>query len=163
MRSMMPVVLVFLGLIALMTVFFEGVIDRRHQPNRTLVVGAEGSQRVSLKRNRLGQYIAPGAINTESVDFLVDTGADSVAVPGDVAERAGLPRGPRVLISTAGGQSTGYQTEIERVALGGIVMQNVPALIVPDMGGQQVLLGMTFLRHVDFRQQGDQLVIEPAN
>ncbi len=163
MKSMMPVVVVFVGLIALMTFFFEGVIERRHQPNRSLLVGSDGSQRVTLKRNRLGQYISPGAINDESVNFLVDTGADSVAVPGGVAERAGLSRGPAVMVATAGGRSTGYQTEVGQLMIGGIIMQNVPALIVPDMGGDHVLLGMTFLRHVDFQQQGDELVIKPPD
>ncbi|MGB0956456.1 MAG: retropepsin-like aspartic protease family protein [Panacagrimonas sp.] len=160
MKSMMPVIAVFIGLLALMTFFFDGVIKRRHEPNRTLVVGTDGPARVSLTRNVAGRYVAPGRINEVSVNLLVDTGADSVAVPEHIARRANLTRGARVMVATAGGRSSGYQTRIDQVTLGGIQMRNVPALVVPDMGGDAVLLGMSFLRHVDFSQQGDELIIE---
>lgn len=163
MKPMVPVIVVFLGVMAVMTLFFQRVIERREQPNAQLVVGTSGPQRVSLERNRAGQYIAPGLLNGEPVNFLVDTGADSVAVPAQIAARAGLVRGAPVMVSTAGGRSTGYQTEVTELALGGIVMRNVRALIVPDMGGDGVLLGMSFLRHVDFSQQGDRLLIEAPN
>ena len=46
------------------------------------------------------------------------------------------------------------------MAVGGIERRNVRGSINPSMSGDYVLLGMTFLRGLELRQQGDQLIIE---
>ena len=106
--------------------------------------------------------MAPGSINGRSVSFLVDTGADHVAVPANIADRLGLKRGPAMQVITAGGVATAYRTQIDRITLGGIQFRNVRGSIVPAMGDQAILLGMTFLKHVDFQKKGDELIIESA-
>ena len=48
----------------------------------------------------------------------------------------------------------------ERLALGDLIEYDVRATIVPDMQAIDVLLGMSFLRRLDFAQRGDELWLE---
>ena len=159
-QAMWPVIAAFLGIIFVMTRAFEHVIEKRANPNASLVAGSGNDGRVVLKRNRFGAYVAPGQINGQPVTFLVDTGASSVAMPERVARRLGLERGAEDVSQTAAGLTTSYETFIDSVVIGGIQVTNVRGSIVPAMGGDEILLGMTVLRHIDFSQQGDRLVLE---
>jgi aspartyl protease family protein len=162
-RTMTPMVVVFALLIGLMTWGFDALLERRDNPNLALVAGAGAPTTVVLKRNRAGRYVAPGRINGYDVTFLVDTGADHVAVPMDVARRIGLPRGQKVPVGTAGGVTTAYTTRLDTLTLGGLELRDVRGSITPAMTGDEVLLGMSFLRYVDFSKKGDLLIIEPPS
>lgn len=159
-QAMWPVIAAFVGIVIVMSLAFEHVIEKRANPNASLVAGAGGDGRVVLQRNRYGSYVAPGQINGKPVTFLVDTGASSVAMPDSVARRLGLERGAEYVSQTAAGLTKSYETFIDSVVIGGIQVQNVRGSIVPAMGGDEILLGMTVLRHIDFSQQGDRLVLE---
>jgi len=161
-RALGPVAAVFALLIGLMTWGFDAFLTHRNNPNLGMATGPEAPQRVVLERNPAGRYLAPGTINGRQVTFLVDTGADHVAVPAGVAQDVGLERGQPIRIGTAGGAAVAYTTRIDRITLGGIRLRDVRGSITPTMGGDAVLLGMTFLRHVDFSKRGERLIIEPA-
>ncbi len=157
---MWPLILTFAVLMLAMTLAFDHWIERRRNPNLSLVSESGADSRVTLKRNRYGSYLAPGRINGEPVIFLVDTGASTVALPAHVADKLGLERGPSLTVRTAAGTTRAFHTWIDSIVIGGIRVENVRGTITPAMTGDEVLLGMTFLRHVDFSQQGDRLVIE---
>ena len=53
-------------------------------------------------------------------------------------------------------------TRIDPLAFGPFVVRNVPASLNPGMGDMQVLLGMSVLRHLEFSQRGDTLILRPA-
>ncbi|SUD42561.1 transporter [Pseudomonas fluorescens] len=97
--------------------------------------------------------------NGQPVDFMLDTGATDVAVPAELAERLGLKRGLQVTLSTANGRSQGYRTHLDRLQLGDIVLQDVRALVAPGLGGEQVLLGMSALKQLEFTQRGGTLLL----
>lgn len=139
---------------------FDTLLERRYNPNRHIESGASGPQRVELEPNPAGQYVLPGRINGVRVTFLLDTGASHVAVPARLADDLGLERGPEIRVDTAGGRTSAYHTIIERIAVGGIVQHGVRGSINPALSSEHVLLGMTFLRHVDFRREGERLIIE---
>lgn len=151
--------LTFLALMLAMTLAFDHLLERRRNPNLSLVNQDGAGSRIVLQRNRYGSYLAPGTINGKPVTFLIDTGASTVALSADVAKRLGLERGPAYVVSTAAGTTRAFHTWIDSIVIGGIRIENVRGTITPAMSGDEVLLGMTFLRHVDFSQQGDQLVI----
>ena len=147
--------------IGMLTLFFNTVLERQHNPNRTAVtqMRADGAREVLLQRNRYGHYVASGLINGEQVVFMLDTGASDIAVPERVAQRLQLKRGPGVIYRTANGRATGYATVLKSVSLGDIVLNDVRASINPNMEGDDVLLGMTFLKYLEFTQRGDMLTI----
>jgi aspartyl protease family protein len=154
-------VLAWVSAMALLTLYFSDLLDRQHNPNRDLysAVGEAGMREVKLRRNRMGHYVAPGTINGEPVVFLLDTGATGVAVPAALAERLRLPRGRPVATRTANGTSRSYATRLAEVGLGDIRLQDVQATIAPGLEMREVLLGMSFLKHIEFTQRGNTLTL----
>lgn len=148
-------------LLVLLTFLFNHILDRQHNPNQVLegrTLG--GMNEITLQRNRNGHYVANGAINGIPVVFLLDTGATDVAVPSALARKLGLRSGMPINLQTANGSVTGYSTYLENVTLGNIQQQNVRAIINPGMNSQdEVLLGMSFLKHLELIQRGEQLTI----
>ena len=147
--------------LGLLTLFFNGVLDDQYNPNRQLdAVVTEGEpQEVVLVRNKFGHYVATGGINGEAVVFMLDTGATDVAVPLALANRLNLERGAEAVFNTANGKITAWRTRLERVTLGGIELTNVRGSILPSMEGDEVLLGMSFLKHLELVQRGNTLKI----
>jgi len=143
--------------LVLLTWFFNGILDRRHNPNINL---SGGSKTVTLQRNHQGHYVANGKINGQSVTFFVDTGATSVAIPRKVAQRLNLEEKAEVTLNTANGRAKAYLTRLETVSLGDITLANIGGNITPSMDGEEILLGMSFLKHLTFTQQADQLIIK---
>ncbi|RFA31165.1 aspartyl protease [Alkalilimnicola ehrlichii] len=145
----------------LLTGGFNYWLEGQQNPNRnpggeTLV---DGTREVTLQRNRYGHYIATGRINGEAVTFMLDTGASDISIPGRIAERLGLERGAPQQYRTAAGIITGYRTQLEQVELGPIALEDVRASINPHMDADEILLGMSFLKHLEFTQRGDRLTL----
>lgn len=146
--------------ILLATKFFGDWEDAQRNPN-SAPASVHGSDYVEvlLASSRQGHYIAGGKINGEEVTFLLDTGATSVAVPVNVAQRLGLQAGAAITINTANGRAMAHRTRLQRVQLGDIVLTDVDALIAPGMGGDDVLLGMSALKQLEFTQRGGTLML----
>jgi aspartyl protease family protein len=150
-------VLTFFGLLWL---FFDAVLERRDNPNRKLTPAPGSASEMTLKRNPGGHYLAPGAINGQAVVFLLDTGATQVSVPARLGTRLGLPVGAVSKVSTANGYVTVRSTTIDELVLGPFVAHQVQAHLNPGMDHDDtVLLGMSVLRHLEFTQRGDTLIL----
>ncbi|HEB59414.1 MAG TPA: TIGR02281 family clan AA aspartic protease [Gammaproteobacteria bacterium] len=149
-----------LGL-GLLTLLFSNILDRQYNPNPRVEsqLSADGTQEVVLQRNRYGHYVATGAINGQEVTFLLDTGATDVSVPLVLADRLGLKKGPVVFFETANGTASGYRTRIDHIRLGNIELHDIVASINPNVQGDEVLLGMSFLKHLEFTQRGNTLTV----
>jgi len=117
--------------------------------NRPTIKTTKSASAVSIPKDpRSGQYHYKGRVNSGYVDFLVDTGASAVALTETDARKAGLRTSElkyNVPISTAGGRNYAARVTLDRVALGGIMLRDVEALIVRE-GLETSLLGMTWLR-----------------
>ena len=72
--------------------------------------------------------------------------------------RAGLTRGAEIAISTANGIGVAYRTQIDQLRIGDLEIRNATAHINPGLS-DEVLLGMSVLKHYELLQKGDQLVI----
>ena len=150
----------WVALLVLGAVVFSGVLERQHNPNQALTTRYEnGVAEVTLERNRYGHYVTSGEINGRPVTFMLDTGATGVAVPAGLASELGLERGPAQPVRTANGTSVSYLTRLDRVGVGGIELHDVRAGIVPGLEGDEVLLGMSFLKHIEFTQRGNTLTL----
>lgn len=147
----------------LATRFFGDWEDRQHNPNA--VVSSQhrdGYIEVQLASNRQGHFVSSGQINGRPVQFLIDTGATDVAVPGELAESLGLRHGAPVTVSTANGSSRGYRTTLDRLQLGDIVLRDVRALVAPGLEGDEVLLGMSAMKQLEFTQRGGILLLRQS-
>ncbi len=154
-------VLAWLTFLLLVGFYFQEELGRQNNPNQAPVsrLGDSGAREVVLLRNRAGHYVTSGRINGREVVFLLDTGATGVAVGQQLAQRLGLERGQRITTRTANGLATAYLTKLESVSVGEIELRNVPATISPGLATDEVLLGMSFLREIEFTQRGRELVL----
>ncbi len=155
------IVLSWVAAIALMTLLFTNILDKKYNPNQNVStnINHDGSKQVVLQSSRHGHYIASGKINTQPVVFLVDTGASFVSVPEKVANKVGLKKGHPATVTTANGNITVYTTILDEISIGDIVLYNVRADINPHMQGEEILLGMSFLRNLSVTHEDGMLTI----
>lgn len=139
-------------------VAMDGWVQRRENPNAGLAQVAV-SESVVLKRNAVGHFVAPGRLNGVPVTFLIDTGATNVALPLGVARAVGVERGPALRTATAAGVTAAYATRLASVELAGLAANDVAGVIVPDMPGDTVLLGMSFLSRFAISMEGGEMHI----
>lgn len=156
------IVIAWLLLLGLLTLLFSNFLEQQDFPNQSVETSDSGNgpQTVILKMNRSGHYVAPGKINQVAVTFLLDTGATDVAIPENLAKRMNLKKGNRTMSQTANGIVRSYSTVIDEISLGGIELYNIKATIFPGMPGGEVLLGMSFLRHLEMIQKGNILTLK---
>ena len=156
-------IIAWLILMVLLFLFFQDTISKQLNPNQQLrsVTGSGGETRTVLIRNKSGHYVGTALLNNQPVDFMLDTGATTVAIAASTAEKLGLPVGRAMQVSTANGITTAYSSRIDRLQLGDIVLSNIPASIVPGLNnsGTEILLGMSALKQLEFHQQGNQLTL----
>ena len=154
------VIAAWVFLLVLLTLFFNDRLDRQNNPNRHLAsITADGIPEVTLQRNRFGHYVATGAINGKPVEFMLDTGATDVSIPAGLADKLGLQRGRASVYQTANGPITAWQTSLDVIQLGPLRLGPIRASINPNDSSNAVLLGMSFLKHLDFKQQGNTLTL----
>ncbi len=138
--------------------YFNGWEAREANPNTARVLNQQQGD-LTLERNRAGHYVAEGGINGRRVTFLLDTGATWVAMPLALGRELGLKRGAAVTLQTANGASVGYQTRLDRVQLGPLELRDVAAVMADGLDADTVLLGMSFLKRVEFTQRDGKLIL----
>ena len=154
-------VVAWLIFLAILFGVFDYLVSQRHNPNQNIVTTINGFQKeIVLQRNAYGHYISNGTINGQQVVFLLDTGASDVAIPELLANKIGLLKGPEVFVKTANGNAIAYRTRLDSVALGDIKRYDLNATILTNIVGNEVLLGMNFLKHFEITQKGKTLTIK---
>lgn len=141
--------------------YFSDWHARQNNPNTVQVLAAQQGD-LTLMRNRAGHYVADGEINGRRVTFLLDTGATAVAMSSLLARELDLRRGAAVTMQTANGAASGFETRLASVRLGPIEMHDVAAIVSDGIDGGTVLLGMSFLKRVEFTQRDDRLILRPS-
>jgi aspartyl protease family protein len=116
-----------------------------------------GAAAVMVMADERGQFATNGEVNGIAIRFTVDTGASLVALPATEARRLGLDyrQGPPVLMSTANGTATGYRVQLDTVRLGDVTVHGVDAVVMEGEGLPVALLGMSFLRRMDIKREGE--------
>jgi len=111
-----------------------------------------------------GHFWAEGAVNGQSVHFLVDTGATEVTLTANDALRLGLS--PSALsydlkMSTANGDSRAARVKLDNVRVAGAEIDNVDAIVV-ESGLPTSLLGMSYLGRLSrFEATPSSLILRP--
>lgn len=158
-RYYVPILLFFMFCGALLFSMLnapELILDAQ-QPK--VLISDTGAKTTSIEANKSGHFTFLGTINDIEVKFFYDTGATDVVIPVAVANYLKLEEGERLSIKTANGTAFGFDTSLDKVSIGHIEINNVDAIITSNMEGDEILLGMSFLKHVDIRHAEGKLLL----
>jgi aspartyl protease family protein len=138
------------------TLVFLAVQAFLEQKQRTRFVADGG--RIEISRSPDGHYHWPALVNGQAVEFLVDTGATSTALPAALADQLGLVLSGSVPSMTAGGPVTGRLALVDLALEGGVRADRLRVVVLPALGSP--LLGMDVLGRLRWQQDGGVLRID---
>ncbi len=119
---------------------------------------------VELARANTGDFRIGTEVNGVRIAMVLDTGASSVVLTHDAAKAAGLPLDflkYSVNVETANGHTLAAPVTLDRIAVGGIVEREVPALIAQPGQLKMSLLGMSFISRLQsFQMRGGTVTME---
>jgi len=119
--------------------------------------------RVQIVSNNRGIFLSHGSINGQSVHFLVDTGATTVALSEDQAKHLGIlyrMNGVESRASTASGLAKAWTINLKSVSLGSIKQKNIKAMVVEGSYPRKALLGMSFLEKLHVKTVSNRMILE---
>ena len=159
-------IVIFLGLIVGYS-FKPALIDIKERLTAQLfpqyaIVDESGE--VSIRKSENGHFQVKAMVNGKPVLFMVDTGASSIVLSAQDAERIGFKHDAlhfNQFYNTANGQVRGASIRLNSIQIGSIHLQDMPASV---NGGQmnQSLLGMRFLEQLSsYTVEGDTLILRP--
>ncbi|MEQ8803878.1 TIGR02281 family clan AA aspartic protease [Haliea sp.] len=134
--------------------------------NRNITTNFVAPERrqLDIPRNDRMQYITSAQINGRSIQVMVDTGANVVAMSARQASalgvdyRAGMPS----KLETASATIDAWMVTLRSVEVGGIRVENVRATVTAGEYPSTVLLGMSYLQHVELREREGVLSLSRA-
>ena len=132
-------------------------------PGRPVMISDDLGPAVSIRKSINGHFEAQGLVNGEPVDFLIDTGATSIALSHDDATRIGFTDADlsyTLVISTANGRARAAQVRLDSVDVGSIGRAGLRALVAAPEQLDQSLLGMNFISSLTaFEMRRDEVIL----
>jgi aspartyl protease family protein len=140
-------------------------VERSYSLSREYSNGFAEPQKkqLSIAKGVGGHYWVAGSVNGQSTQFLVDTGATSIALNDAHARRLGIDyrvTGTPLQVSTASGTARGWRVTLDRVKVGELEVLGVDAVVLEGSSPTEALLGMSFLGRVGWKVEQDVLVLE---
>ena len=136
-------------------------------PRQQVTVGAAvpaSGRSISIPRDARGHFQTDARIDGQRIDFMVDTGASVVALNERSAARFGLrpSRGDyNATVTTANGTIKAARARIAVMDVGGLIVRDVDAMVLPDEALSENLLGLSFLSKLKrFEYANGRLVME---
>jgi aspartyl protease family protein len=127
-------------------------------------VGQSGLRSLSIPRDARGHFQTEGRVDGQRIGFMVDTGASMIALNETSAARFGLrpSRGDyNATVTTANGTIKAARTRLAMVDIGGLVVRDVDAMVLPDEALSENLLGLSFLSKLKrFEYTNGKMVLE---
>jgi aspartyl protease family protein len=123
--------------------------------------GGGGGSQIVLPAGPGGHFMARGSINGQSANFMVDTGATTIAMGQAEARRLNLQYsgGRRGMANTAGGSVPIHEVTLRSVRIGDVEVYDLVAAVVPaEM--PYILLGNNFLSRFNMRREGDTMRLD---
>lgn len=118
---------------------------------------------VSIARGAGGHYWVAGSINGQGVQFMVDTGATSIAMNDSQARALNIDYrvvGQPMVVSTASGTERAWRVRLDSVKIGALTVLGVEGVVLEGGSPTEALLGMSFLSRVSWREDQGVLVLE---
>ncbi|WP_440111560.1 retropepsin-like aspartic protease family protein [Acidovorax sp. BL-A-41-H1] len=129
-------------------------------------VGNRGGsgRRIVLNADSRGHFINSGLINGKVMQYMVDTGASTIAIGRPDADRLGLAyqSAEPVRMNTANGVAQGWRLKLDSVRIGDVEVFGVEAIVTPQ-AMPYVLLGNSFLTSFQMTRNNEQMVLEKRN
>ena len=124
-------------------------------------VSSSYNQSIQLFVNDQGFFQSNGTINSKTVNFLVDTGANLVVLSSTDAKKINLDyeQGVRSLASTASGTAPMYVFTVDTMSIGGIELNDVEMGVIEGDFPVHPLLGMTFLSRLNMKRAGNVMTL----
>lgn len=113
-----------------------------------VLASAASAGSVQLRAAENGHFVTSAIINGSSVKMLVDTGASTVALRHEDARKAGFRPDDLdfdIPVSTANGIVNAARVRIDRIEIGGILVEDLDGIVLPKGALAGSLLGMSFL------------------
>lgn len=127
----------------------------------TTSVPVTTNSELTLQRDPTGHFNTQASVNGQPLPFVVDTGADIVALTVDDARRIGLPIDPSrfaVIAQGASGPVKGEEVSLDRIEINGQEIQHVRAAVLEGLG--QNLLGQSALTRLGgVELKGDRMTL----
>jgi len=116
---------------------------------------------IKLTADGGGHFHSGGSINGRQINFLVDTGATTVAISMRSAQAMGidLRKATMGASSTAAGVVRTYRVTFDNVKLGDISLNFVEGSVLEGMPDDFALLGNSFLSRLDMKREGTVLTL----
>ncbi|QQN64870.1 TIGR02281 family clan AA aspartic protease [Bradyrhizobium diazoefficiens] len=164
-------IMIFAAILIGLGTFMAQMADRMSSasatsaPRTTVATAAPaGGRSLNIPRDGRGHFQAEGRIDGQRIGFMVDTGASVVALNESSAARFGL-RPSRSeynsTVSTANGTIKAARARIAMLDVGGLVVRDVDAMVLPDEALSENLLGLSFLSRLKrFEYANGQMVLE---
>ena len=127
-------------------------------------VAQASGRTLDIPRDARGHFQADGRIDGQRVNFMIDTGASLVALNEKSAAQFGFRPSHsdyNATVTTANGTIKAARTRLAMIELGGLVVRDVDALVLPDEALSENLLGLSFLSKLKrFEYANGRLVLE---
>ncbi|MGX1168169.1 aspartyl protease family protein [Bradyrhizobium sp. USDA 372] len=168
MRNIMIIAAVMIGLGTFMAQMADKMssASATSVPRTTVAVAATApaGRSLAISRDGRGHFQTEGRIDGQRIGFMIDTGASVVALNETSAARFGLrpSRGDyNATVSTANGTIKAARTRIAMLDVGGLIVRDVDAMVLPDEALSENLLGLSFLSRLKrFEYANGQMVLE---
>jgi aspartyl protease family protein len=145
-----------------MTPALANTVPHKAAPVET--VAQASSRSISIPHDARGHFETEARIEGQRIGFMVDTGASMIALNEASAARFGLrptPRDYNATVTTANGTVKAARTRLAMVEVGGIVVRDVDAMVLPDEALSENLLGLSFLSKLKrFEYANGSMVLE---
>jgi aspartyl protease family protein len=119
---------------------------------------------VTIPRDARGHFQVDARVDGRRIGFMVDTGASTIALMASEAKRLSIHPSAsdyNVSVRTANGTVKAAPVNLAMVEVGGLIVRDVRALVVPDTALSENLLGLSFLTKLRrFEYAGGKLVLE---
>lgn len=166
-------IMIFAAILIGLGTFMAQVADRMSSasatsaPHATIAVTTAAPARgrsLNIPRDGRGHFQAEGRIDGQRIGFMVDTGASVVALNETSAARFGLHPSRsdyNATVTTANGTIKAARARIAMLDVGGLIVRDVDAMVLPDEALSENLLGLSFLSRLKrFEYANGQMVLE---
>ena len=137
----MRAIIVFAGLALAIGAWVSSLADRtvKPKPKETVAVAVSApapasGRSITIPRDSRGHFRVDARVDGRRIDFMVDTGASTIALTASDAGRLGVRPSPSeytVNVKTANGTVKAAPVQLNRVEVGGLVVRDVRASSCP--------------------------------